>query len=77
MRNRPADKDQLLNPRDARPARKPRPGAGKVGPAGACEAILAQSKPPVTRNGVLHLPKQPGGEPLTLERVNRLRDDAS
>lgn len=77
MRNRPADKDELPNARDARPARKPRPGAGEVGPAGACEAILRQAKPPITRNGVLLLPKQPGGEPVTLELVNRLCDDGS
>ena len=80
MRNRRADKDELLNARDARPARparQPRPGAGEVGPAGACQTILGQAKPPVTRNGVLLLPKQPGGEPVTLELVNRLRDDAS
>ena len=77
MRNRPADKDELLHARDARPSQQPRPDAGAVGPASACEAILGQAKPPVTRNGVLLLPKQQGGEPVTLELVNRLRDDAS
>lgn len=77
MRNRPADKDELLHARGARPAQQPRPDSGAVGPASACEAILGQAKPPVTRNGVLLLPKQQGGEPVTLELVNRLRDDAS
>lgn len=75
MRSRRADQDELLNARDARRARQPRPGAGEVGPASACEAILGQAMPPATRNGVLLLPKQPGGEPVTLELVNRLRDD--
>ena len=78
MCNCPADKDELLNSSDARPAQQPRPGAGEVGPAGACcQTILGQAKPPVTRNGVLLLAKQPGGEPVTLELVNRWRDDAS
>jgi hypothetical protein len=77
MCNRPADQDEVLNSRDARPVQQPRPGVGEVGPAGACEAILGQAKPPVTRNGVLLLPQQPGGEPVTLELANRWRDDAS
>ena len=77
MCKRPADQDELLNSSDARPAQQPHPGVGEVGPAGACKAILGQAKPPVTRNGVLLLPKQQGGEPVTLELVNRLRDDAS
>ena len=77
MCKRPADQDELLNSSDARPVQQPRPGVGEVGPAGACEAILGRAEPPVTRNGVLRLPKQPGGEPVTLELVNRLRDDGS
>ena len=77
MCKRPADQDELLNSSDARPAQQPRLGVGEVGPAGAGEAILGQAKPPVTRNGVLLLAKQPGGEPVTLELVNRLGDDAS
>ena len=74
MRNRPADKDELLNARDASHARQPRPGAGEVGPAGACEAILSQG-PPATRNGILLLAPRSVPEPVTLELVNQLRDE--
>ena len=75
MCNRPADKDELLNTRDARHARQPRPGAGEVGPASACEAILGQAKPPATRNGILLLAPRSVPEPVTLELVNQLRDE--
>ena len=74
MRNRPADKDELLNARDASHARQQRPGAGEVGPAGACEAILGQG-PPATRNGILLLAPRSVPEPVTLELVNQLRDE--
>lgn len=74
MRNRPADKDELLNARDARPARQPPPGAGEVSPAGACEAILRQG-PAATRNGILLLAPRSVPVPVTLELVNQLRDE--
>ena len=74
MRNRPADKDEQLTARDARHARQQRPGAGEVGPAGACEAVLSQG-PPATRNGILLLAPRSVPEPVTLQLVNQLRDE--
>jgi len=36
---------------------------------------LAPKKAPRTRNGVLLLDRKPGSKPITLELVNRLRDE--
>ena len=71
MRGRPADKDEQLTARDAQ---QPPPGAGEVGPAGACEAILSQG-PPATRNGILLLAPRSVPQPVTPELVNQLCDE--
>jgi hypothetical protein len=33
------------------------------------------AEPPLVRNGLSLLPRQPGSDPVTLEIVNQLRDD--
>lgn len=45
-------------------------GMAEAGPAG----LTAQPEPRYI-NGILQVPKKPGGPPITLELVNALRDD--
>jgi len=75
MPSHSADKDLPVAERAA--AQQPHACADDVGADGGCQVIQGSAQPPVMRNGVLLLPKQQGGEPATLELVNRLRDGAS
>jgi len=38
-------------------------------------ALETKTESPQMRNGILLLPSRPGGMPLTMAEVNRLRDD--
>ncbi len=38
-------------------------------------AMQTRTETPKSRNGILLLPSRPGGIPLTMAEVNRLRDD--
>jgi len=48
---------------------------GEVISSLAREALLPRTPPPQTRNGVPLLPVRPGAKLVTLEIVNRLRDE--
>ena len=49
--------------------------AGKVISELAREALRPRDDQPRTRNGFPILPRREGAKPVTLEMVNRLRDD--
>jgi hypothetical protein len=48
---------------------------GEVISSLARESLLPRNPPAQTRNGIPLLPVRPGAKPVTLEIVNRLRDE--
>jgi hypothetical protein len=69
------DEDVLAAAREL--AAAGRSTAGKVLSDLARKGLTPPERPPIVRNGVPLLPPRPGSRPVTMEEVNRLRDEAS
>lgn len=67
------DDDVLEVARDL--ASRQRRSIGEVISELARRALRPVAEPPVTRNGILLLPRRENASPVTLELVNKLRDD--
>lgn len=68
------DEDVLAAAKELAAAR--RTSAGKVLSDLARRSLRSTERQAETRNGVPLLPPRPGARPVTMEEVNRLRDEA-